>query len=169
MTDTKAQTRNANEAWKGKEKIRRKRKISIPDEKKIVIKSLVDTDMPYGMIKDVMGVSKGTIANVVKEFEESKPLIDFYHKNKLEILRKSQVENLTLQGAIKNSLSQDDIEKWTADQKQRWFSALGVDFGIKYDKERIESGQSTQNVGVVVKAIHEWKRLKENSENSGQN
>ena len=165
---SKEQTRRATEVSEAqrKSKSRKRRQISIPDEKKVVIKSLVDTDMSYDRIKDVMGVSKGTIANVVKEFEESKPLIDFYHRNRMEILRKSQVEDLTLQGAIKNSLSEEDVKAWTPDQKQRWFSALGVDYGIKYDKERIESGQSTQNVGVVVKAIHEWKRLKENSEDA---
>ena len=144
-----------------KRRINQKPRYSVSDERKVVVKSLVDADMPYSQIRDITGLSNGYISRIVKEFEESKPLVEHYKKNKIEILMKSQAQNLSLQDAIRNRVTEEYIDSWTPTEKQRWFSGLGVDFGIKYDKERLESGQSTENVGVVVKAMHEWKRLKE--------
>ena len=145
-----------------------RKKIPISEEKKVVVKSLVDSGMPYRDIRKVVGdISQGYISLIVKEFETSKPVVEWYKKNKADVLLKCQVDDLELQSAIKQTIKYSDVEEWTTEQKQKWFSALAIDHAIKYDKERLESGQSTENVGVVVKAIHEWKKLKENSDGTG--
>jgi hypothetical protein len=147
-----------------------KNRLCISDEKKVIVKSLVDAGMPYRDIAAAVGdVSRAYITRIVDEFQSNKPMIDWYKKNKSDILLRMQFEDIGLQQAIKSTLSLEDMQQWTPSQKKEWFSALAIDFGIKYDKERLESGQSTENVGLVVKAIHEWKRLKENSGSSDQN
>ncbi len=144
-------------------------KLPIPEEKKIVVKSLVDAGMDYrDIVNTVGGISRGYITRIVREFEEDKPMIDWYKRNKSDLLLKMQLEDINLQQVIKSTLSLEDIQTWTPSQKKDWFQTLAIDFGIKFDKERLESGQSTENVGMVVKAIHEWKRLKENSGTSEQ-
>ena len=139
-------------------------KRTISDDKKVVVKSLVDSGMPYRQINEVTGVSLGLITKVVKDFEANKGLIDFYQKNKVELLQKAQVENLALQQAIRDTLTEEEIQKFTPDQKARWFGVLGVDHGIKFDKERIQSDLSTENVSIVVKMIQEIKAREEKEE-----
>jgi hypothetical protein len=133
-------------------------KRTISDDKKIVVKSLVDSGMPYRKVNEVTGVSLGLIGRIVKQFEADKGLVEWYQKNKLELLQKAQAENLALQQAIRDTLTEDEIRKFTPDQKARWFGALGVDHGIKFDKERLQAEMSTENISIVVQQI---KALKE--------
>ena len=132
-------------------------KKTISDDKKVVVKSLVDAGMPYRKVNEVTGVSLGLIGRIVRQFEANRDLIEWYQKNKVELLRKAQAENLALQQAIRDTLTEEEIRKLTPDQKARWFAALGVDHGIKFDKERIQSDLSTDNVSVVVKMIKQLK------------
>ena len=135
-------------------------KTTISDDKKVVVKSLVDAGTNYRKINEITGVSLGHITKIVKEFESSQDLIDWYQKNKLNVLMKAQFENLALQEALRNSITEDDLNKWTPDQKARWYQVLGTDYGIKFDKERLERGQSTENVSVIIEMIKDLKRRK---------
>ena len=133
-------------------------KKTISDDKKVVVKSLVDAGTTYRKINEITGVSLGLITKIVKEFESSQDLINWYQKNKLNVLMNAQFENLALQEAIRNSITEDDLNKWTPDQKARWYQVLGTDHGIKFDKERLERGQSTENVSVIIEAIMDLKK-----------
>ena len=136
-------------------------KKTISDDKKVVVKSLVDAGMPYRKVNEVTGVSLGLIGRIVKEFEANRDLIEWYQKNKVELLRKAQAENLALQQAIRDTLTEEEIRKLTPDQKARWFGALGVDHGIKFDKERLQADLSTENVSIIVRQIKELKQAQE--------
>jgi len=138
-------------------------KRTISDDKKVVVKSLVDSGMRYRKVNEVTGVSLGLIGKIVKQFEADKGLVEWYQRNKLELLQRAQAENLALQQAIRDTLTEEEIRKLTPDQKARWFGALGVDHGIKFDKERIQSDLSTDNVSIIVKLINEIKE-RENEE-----
>jgi len=128
-------------------------KKTISDEKKVVIKSLVDSGKSYREVQEIIPVSLGYIGKIIKEFEANKELIDYYKTNKIDILLKTQMDNLALQGAIRASITEKDVKKWTPDQKARWYDATGRDFGIKFDKGRLEEGESTENVSVLYKHI----------------
>ena len=132
-------------------------KKTISDDKKVVVKSLVDSGMPYRKVNEVTGVSLGLIGKIVRQFEADKGLVEWYQRNKVELLRKAQVENLALQQAIRDTLTEEEIKKFTPDQKARWFAALGVDHGIKFDKERLQSDISTENISIIVKQIRALK------------
>ena len=136
-------------------------KKTVSDQKKIVIKTLVDAGMPYRKVNEVTGVSLGLIGRIVRQFEANRELIEWYQKNKVELLRKAQAENLALQQAIRDTLTEEEIRKLTPDQKARWFAALGVDHGIKFDKERLQADLSTENVSIVVKMIKDLKEMEE--------
>ena len=139
-------------------------KTTISDDKKVVVKSLVDSGTSYRKINEITGVSLGHITKIVKEFESSQELIDWYQKNKLNVLMKAQLENLALQEAIRDSITEDQLKKWTPDQKARWYQVLGTDHGIKFDKERLERGQSTENVSVIIEAIKVLKKKRQQGE-----
>jgi len=136
-------------------------KKTISDDKKVVVKSLVDAGNTYRKTAEIMGVSLGAIHKIIKEFESDRELVEFYRDNKADILLKAQMKNIALQQAIINSLSDDDITGMTAREKARWFQVLGTDYGIKFDKERLERGESTENLSVfheLVKHVRDKRR-----------
>jgi hypothetical protein len=100
-------------------------KKTISDEKKVMIKSLVDSGKSYREVQETIPVSLGYIGKIIKEFEANKELIEYYKTNKVDILLKIQMDNLALQGAIRASITKKDVEKWTPDQKPRWYDATG--------------------------------------------
>ena len=112
-------------------------KKTISDDKKVVVKSLVDAGTTYRKINEITGVSLGLITKIVKEFESSQELIEWYKKNKINVLMKAQLDNLALQEAIRQSITKEQLKNWTPDQKARWYQVLGTDHGIKFDKERL--------------------------------
>ena len=132
-------------------------KRTVSPEKKILVKSLADTKMTYRKINEVTGVSLGLISRIVKEFEGNQELVDWFRENKARVLAKAQLDNLALQNAIRESITAEALEKWTPDQKARWYSALGINFGIQFDKERLVLGESTENISQIIKIIEEIK------------
>ncbi len=146
-------------------------KRTVSDEKKVVVKSLIDSGMPYRKVAEVVNVSLGHITKIVKEFEANRELIEWYSKNRAEVLLKAQIDNLALQEAIRSTITEEEIRKWTPDQKAKWHQALGIDFGIKFDKERLESNLPTDNLAIVVTAIKDaqkrWFEKQEREELGG--
>jgi len=139
-------------------------KKTIPDDKKVVVKSLVDSGNSYRKTAEIMGVSLGTIHKIAKEFDADRDLVEFYRNNKSDILLKAQMNNMALQQAIINSISDEDIKRMTANEKARWYQVLGTDHGIKFDKERLERGESTENIAhihKVAKEIRDKRRRKD--------
>jgi len=132
-------------------------KRTVSDDKKVVVKSLVDSGMPYRKVNEVTGVSLGLISKIVQQFESDRELVNWYRENKAGILAKMQLSNLDLQNALRDSITEEDLKSWTPDQKARWYSALGINFGIQFDKERLVLGESTENVSAIIKIINEIK------------
>jgi len=128
-----------------------KKKVS--DTKKVVVKSLVDAGLPYREISETVGVSLGHISTIVKEFEANKELVAWFKQNKAEILLKAQHDNLNLQEVIRKTITEEEIKGWTPDQRQRWYSALGINFGIVFDKSRLENDESSSNLKILVAHI----------------
>jgi transposase len=128
---------------------------TVSKTKKVVVKSLVDAGMPYREVNEVTGVSLGHISTIVKDFEGNKELVEFFKKNKVDTLLKAQHDNLNLQDVIRKTITEDEVRGMSVDQRQRWFSALGVNFGIIYDKTRLEGDESTDNVKTYMKYVFE--------------
>lgn len=115
------------------------RKGRISREKKLMIKTLADTGTPYRKIQEATDVSLGTISNVVREFEVNKPLVDSYKKNRADILAHDQM-------IYRSHITEEKLKK-TCPRDLEWMRA------VAYDKERIERGESTENIHVIIEAI----------------
>ena len=129
-------------------------KRTVSDDKKVVVKSLVDSGLSYRKVNEVTGVSLGLISKIVKEFEGNRELVEWYRENKAGVLAKAQLSNIALQSAIRDSITEEDLKSWTPDQKARWYSALNISYGIQFDKERLMLGESTENVAQIIKTIN---------------
>ena len=123
----------------------------IPDDKKVVVKSLVDAGMPYRKIQEITSVSPASITNIVREFEANKELVEYYKKNRGDILAHDQM-------LYRSYITPEKLEKASARD-------LETMRAIAFDKERLERGQTTENVGVVMyQMIMEYKKRKKERE-----
>ena len=88
--------------------------------------------------------------------------IEQYKVNRADILAasgaKSMVDQTRIRNAKLSNMSDKELEKITHNEAIGWFRALGLDMAIKYDKERLERGESTENVAVITKYRHGWKQ-----------
>lgn len=76
-----------------------------------------------------------------------------------DVFAQEQLENLVIQKKIRDHhFTDEQIKEMTSSQAKEVYRALGTDSAIKYDKERLERGESTENVSVIVQAIREAKQ-----------
>lgn len=101
-------------------------------------------------IAKVVDVERSTVTRILARYGLEKRNIDDYINNRPEILA-------GLQDKILQSITIDDIKKVPAAQRTMMY-------GILYDKERLERGQSTDNIGVIGKLIHEVKSIERNDD-----
>ena len=133
-------------------------------EEKALTKALVDKGISYSKVGELMGFSKGFIAKVVKQFDDQKELTEYYSANKAAIIENFQLENLAIQRLTRAEILKRLNEtpgKLTDAALAAYDRAAGIDFGIKYDKHRLETGESTENVALVIGAIRDWKKIKQ--------
>ena len=94
---------------------------------------------------------------------ELKAAIEEFKVNRGDVLAAEQMQNLDLQARIRKTklgdISDEDLEKWTQGEARAWFKVLGVDFAIKFDKERLERSESVDNVNKVLDMIGKIKEL----------
>jgi len=68
------------------------------------------------------------------------------------------------QDDIIESIKPGDLENADLRVKMMALNALGLDKAREYEQERLERGQSTENVAVIVQAIKEAKKRRANKE-----
>jgi transposase len=94
--------------------------------------NLLKAGLTYEEIGKVFGVGPHTISNQLNKYITDGIDLEFYKRNRADILASKGMQ-------ILKSVSQKDIEKASAYQR------IGM-YGILYDKERLERGQSTANI-----------------------
>ena len=108
-----------------------------------------------------VGPSLASVHDRELNYDNFRDVVDYYKVNRADIFAAEQANDISIQKKIKEKkLTDADIDGLTVHEALNWFRALGLDFGIKYDKERLERGESTENVAVLVGAIKEWKKRK---------
>lgn len=96
--------------------------------------------MTYKEIAEIEGVTKQAICKQISNLIPNKSALDTYKQNRADILAGKQIE-------ILQALTPDKIKDASALQ-------LVTSMGILTDKERLERGQSTQNIESVVTEMH---------------
>ena len=136
-------------------------------EKECVIKSLVDLGMNYREIQKIIPISLGSIPNIIKRFESDREFIEYYKDNRADILAHIQGKYVSIQKLILDSIKATDIKKANLDQKMKTLNILGQDSDRKFSQERLERGESTENVAVLYKHIQEMKKRDKQIPNDG--
>lgn len=103
--------------------------------------------------KGVTDFVKAFVTRILKENESVAQVSEWYKDQRAMLLRQSQISDLALLEAIRNSITKKDMKDWTPGQKSTWFGVLSKDLKDRYLEERLEEEQSTENVGVLYKHI----------------
>ena len=115
---------------------------SIPIAKLIELRTQ-NPNLTYQQIGDMVGCSKVNVIQRLRPYKDEIESLPTFKKSRGDIFA-------LVQSKLLNSVTEDDIKGASLLQKM---SA----FGILYDKERLETNQSTENVGVlanVVEGLH---------------
>ena len=106
---------------------------------------------PKDMEKKSLEERQITVADV-------REIANKFVNSRAEILVRSQARLNQLAERIVSSISDEDILNMKPTEKASLLKVAGTMQAIMYDKERLERGQSTENVSVLVSAI---KRIKQ--------
>jgi DNA invertase Pin-like site-specific DNA recombinase len=115
-----------------------------------MVKTLADAGSSYREIQRATDVSLGTISKVIREFESNKPLVEFYKKNRADLLALDQA-------TYRSHITKEKLEKASAKD-------LELMRCMAYDKERLERGESTENVAVIYAAITDLQKRRAKGE-----
>jgi hypothetical protein len=101
----------------------------------------------------------------VVSVEADRAAVEKYKLNRVEILAEGQMKRQGLANKIiarlNDGLEPDAKKKLTYHEMINALRAADGGTGILYDKERLEMGESTENVAVIVGAIKDLKRKRE--------
>jgi len=131
-------------------KSRSRKKVNTRYDADKIVELSKTTNLTQDQIAKLHDVERSTVSKVLARYGLEKRNIDDYINNRPEILA-------GLQDKILQSITIDDIKKAPAAQRTMMY-------GILYDKERLERGQSTDNIGVIGKLIHEIKGIEHNDD-----
>ena len=126
------------------------------DVKKIKEWATVRMTGNQGGMEPVM--SDKQLEAVKRNVEKFKGAIDFYKVNRADIFVSKQMKYQDLADRILETMTPEEISAAKLTEKLAALKVLDTGAAIFYDKERLERGESTQNVSVLVGAIKALKR-----------
>ena len=106
-------------------------------------------------------ISDEELKVVKSKVEKFKGAIDFYKINRADIFAGKQLGYQKLADYVLSTMRREDIDDAKLTEKLAVLKVLDVGAAIYYDKERLERGESTQNVSVLIGAIKELKIKRE--------
>lgn len=101
-------------------------------------------------IAKVEGVDSGTICRFLQAHDVKADELTDFRKGRIDILTELQRVQHDLRLRIMRTMDGDAVKSLTSSEKIAWIKGLSVSSGIDFDKERLESGQSTANVHSLV-------------------
>lgn len=121
---------------------------------KAKVKQMAQSGLSTYQIAKVVGVNQSTIHRFLEKIKPETQAVSAFRSNRAEVLATLQAKNLTVQEKLLEKLEDDGLlAALTPSQISGLMFALNTQHGTLYDKERIETGQSTQNISVVSRMI----------------
>lgn len=113
-------------------------------------------------------MSDKELETLKKSVEKFRGAIDFYKVNRADIFVSKQMSYQKLADYIISTMDKEQIDGAKLTEKLACLKVLDTGAAIFYDKERLERGESTQNVSVLVGAIKELKRKRSEPKSIGE-
>ena len=129
----------------------RKRNARRLDRKKALM--LSERGLGSERIGDLLGVAPSTVWRFLKTNQPERQAIKTYVKDRQEVFQRIQAKALDVQARIIDSLDDRVLSALEPHQKAKFLDSINTVFGTIYDKERLEAGKSTQNVGLIARMM----------------
>ena len=104
-------------------------------------------------IARTMGVNTSTIYRFLQNTSAEVQAVKQYKDGRADVLAKVQSMALDVQTRILASLDDGVLAALTPSQKSGMLLSVNTVYGTLYDKERLELGKSTQNVGLIARMM----------------
>ncbi len=101
------------------------------------------------------GVAVSSVFRFLQRINQAKHEVVQYRAQRADVLANIQAKALDVQARILDSLDDAVLASLTASQKSGLLHSINTVAGTMYDKERLETGQSTANISAVTKLVSE--------------
>jgi hypothetical protein len=100
-------------------------------------------------------VDRSAIWRFLHSTEPERKALAYFKANRADVLARLQAKSLDVQERILDTLDDGVVKALTPSQKSSLLMSLNAQGGTLYDKERIETGKSTQNISVMGRVMAE--------------
>jgi predicted transcriptional regulator len=126
------------------------------------VKQLMASGLSESDIAKHQGVAPSSIHKYIHTLSDTE--IQDFKAKRADVLALSQLKAIAVKNRVLNHVIDmpEETFKATSDQAKIGYGNLAnVSAGTDYDKERIERGESTQNISILVGSILDLKRARE--------
>ena len=116
-------------------------------------RALREKGLPITDIAAATGVTPSTVWRFLQSTDQETQALKQYVSGRVEAFQKLQAKGLDLQHRIIDSFSDGILAAMKPHEKTNLLQSVNTVIGTIYDKERLESGKSTSNIGIVAKMM----------------
>lgn len=114
---------------------------------------LADQGMSTADIAQHQGVAPSTVFRFLQQTKPERQALEAFKKDRGDVFARLAAKSLNVQEAIVDSLDDAVVAALKPHEKGSLLHALNIQAGTLYDKERLERGQSTQNLSILGKFL----------------
>jgi len=130
---------------------RTKRSARRLDRKKAV--ELADRGMTNPEIAKIQGVASSTVYRFLSQSKPERQALELFKKERGDVFARLAAKSLDLQERIMDTLDHQVLAALKPSEKGSLIHTLGVSAAILFDKERLQTGKTTANVGILGRLI----------------
>ncbi|MBA5870902.1 MAG: hypothetical protein GDA68_13045 [Nitrospira sp. CR2.1] len=104
-------------------------------------------------IANIQCVAASTVRRFMDRMKPELAAVEEFKSGRADALARIQGKSLDLQERIIDSMTDHVLETLAPHQKNGLLMSVNTVFGTAYDKERLERGKSTQNIGLIAKMM----------------
>jgi transposase-like protein len=135
-------------------KPKRRTKLSKPERYRTQILTALDQGQSQRQIAAKLGMAPSSISSWLDTIDQEKHELSRFRSSRVDALSQVQGKALALQVKLLDELMRDGLPiDATVSQKAGLMQTLNIMMGTSFDKERLESGQSTHNLNVVSRMV----------------
>lgn len=109
--------------------------------------------LSMGEIAALQGVATSTVRRFMERMKPEQAAVEEFKNGRADVLARIQSKSLDLQERIIDTMDDGVVAALLPHQKSGLLQALNAQAGTLFDKERLERGKTTQNVGLIAKMM----------------
>jgi len=117
------------------------------------VAELAEQGMSTADIAQHQGVAPSTVFRFLQQSTPERHALETFKKERGDVFARLAMKSLDLQEQIMDTLDHQVLAALKPSEKNGLMQTLGVSAAILFDKERLQTGKTTANVGILTKLI----------------